>query len=57
MDLWGGSESSFHLRYPKEKNTGNIIKMKDNIEGNGTKFSFFEDVEKEDGFMKGVKEK
>jgi hypothetical protein len=31
--------------------------MKDNIEGNGTKFSFFEDVEKEDGFMKGVKEK
>ncbi len=45
------------LRYPKEKNKGGIIKMKGNIEGNGTKFSFFEDVEKEDGFKEGSKGK
>ena len=45
------------LRYPKEKGNGNIIKMKGNLEGNATRFSFFEDVEKEDGFQKGSKEK
>lgn len=45
------------LRYPKDKNQGNIIKMKGNIEGNATKFSFFEDIEKEDGFQEGSKGK
>jgi hypothetical protein len=45
------------LRYPKEKATGNIIKMKGNIEGNGTKFSFFEDLEKNDEFQDGSKGK
>jgi hypothetical protein len=45
------------LRYPKEKGNANIIKMKGNIEGNGTKFSFFEDIEKEDGFQEGSKGK
>jgi len=45
------------LRYPKDKNKGGIIKMKGNIEGNGTRFSFFEDVEKEDGFHEGSKGK
>jgi hypothetical protein len=41
------------LRYPKEKAKGNIIKMKGNLEGNGTKFSFFEDLEKNDEFQEG----
>lgn len=41
------------LRYPKEKANGNIIKMKGNLEGNGTKFSFFEDLEKNDEFQEG----
>lgn len=45
------------LRYPKEKGNGNIIKMKGNIEGNGTKFSFFEDLEKNDEFQEGSKGK
>lgn len=45
------------LRYPKGKIDGNIIKMKGNLEGNATKFSFFEDVEKEDGFQEGTKGK
>jgi hypothetical protein len=41
------------LRYPKEKAKGNIIKMKGTLEGNGTKFSFFEDLEKNDEFQEG----
>ncbi|HTE30677.1 MAG TPA: hypothetical protein VK666_09920, partial [Chryseolinea sp.] len=45
------------LRYPKDKSKGNIIKMKGNLEGNATKFSFFEDIEKEDGFQEGSKGK
>ncbi len=45
------------LRYPKEKGKANIIKMKGNLEGNGTKFSFFEDIEKEDEFQEGSKGK
>lgn len=45
------------LRYPKEKGKANIIKMTGNIEGNGTKFNFFEDIEKEDGFQEGSKGK
>lgn len=38
------------LRYPKDGAKGNIIKMKGNLEGNATKFTFFEDIEKEDDF-------
>lgn len=45
------------LRYPKEKSSGNIIKMKGTIEGNATKFSFFEDIEKNDDFQDGSKGK
>lgn len=36
-------EATFSLRYPKGK-TGRIIKMKGNIEGNATKFTFFADA-------------
>jgi hypothetical protein len=32
------------LRYPKSGNTGRVIKMKGNIEGNATKFTFFADA-------------
>lgn len=45
------------LRYPKEKAGGNIIRMKGNLEGNATKFSFFEDIEKNDEFQDGSKGK
>jgi hypothetical protein len=38
------------LRYPKENAKGDIIKMKGTLEGNATKFTFFEDIEKEDDF-------
>jgi hypothetical protein len=37
-------EATINLRYPKDKNTGRIIKMKGNIEGNATKFKFFADA-------------
>ncbi len=40
------------LRYPKEKGNGKIIKMKGNLEGNGTKFTFFQDIEKEEDLNK-----
>jgi hypothetical protein len=36
-------EATFSLRYPKGKSQGNTIKMKGNIEGNATKFTFFAD--------------
>ena len=36
-------EAAFSLRYPKGK-TGKTIKMKGNIEGNATKFTFFADA-------------
>ena len=41
--------ATFTLRYPK-KNVGDIIKMKGNLEGNATKFTFFQDVAKENDF-------
>ena len=41
--------ATFSLRYPK-KNTGDIIKMKGNLEGNATKFTFFQDLAKENDF-------
>lgn len=40
------------LRYPKEKGNGKIIKMKGNLEGNGTKFTFFQDIEKVEDLRK-----
>jgi hypothetical protein len=45
------------LRYPKNKDGVNVIKMKGNLEGNATNFSFFEDVEKDDDFQEGSKGK
>ncbi len=38
------------LRYPKDKNTGGIIKMKGNLEGNAVKFDFWQDIAKENDF-------
>jgi hypothetical protein len=49
-------QATFMLRYPKDKNSGSIIKMKGNIEGNGTKFTFFQNIAVEDEFKKGTKE-
>src|SRR5205809_6726312 len=40
---------TFSLSYTK-KNSGDIIKMKGNLEGNATKFKFFEDITKENDF-------
>jgi len=37
-------EAAFSLRYPKDKTGGRTIKMKGNIEGNATKFTFFADA-------------
>jgi hypothetical protein len=51
------TKAVLYLRYPKDKNKGGIIKMKGNIEGNGTRFSFFEDLEKNDEFREGSKGK
>jgi hypothetical protein len=42
-------KAALSLRYPK-KNAGDIIKMKGNLEGNATKFTFFQDVAKENDF-------
>ncbi len=50
-------KAAFTLRFPKKNISGTIIKMKGNLEGNATKFSFFEDIEKEDEFQKGSKGK
>jgi hypothetical protein len=50
-------ESTFSLRYPKDKSNGKMIMMKGNLEGNATNFTFFADVEKEDGFQEGSKGK
>ena len=45
------------LRYPKDKGNGKVIKMKGNLEGNATKFTFYENVEADDSFQKGTKGK
>ncbi|HEY5464971.1 MAG TPA: hypothetical protein VIJ95_17040 [Hanamia sp.] len=50
-------QAALSLRYPKEGSNGKVIKMKGNIEGNATKFTFFENVEIEDGFQEGSKGK
>ncbi|HKB45238.1 MAG TPA: hypothetical protein VKC90_12645, partial [Chitinophagaceae bacterium] len=50
-------QGALSLRYPKEGSHGKIIKMKGNFEGNATKFTFYENVEAEDGFHEGSKGK
>ena len=50
-------QGALFLRYPKDGADGNIIKMKGNFEGNATKFTFYENVEAEDGFQEGSKGK
>lgn len=42
------------LRYPKEVNKGKIIKLKGSIEGNATKFTFYENAEANDDFQEGT---
>lgn len=39
------------LRYPKSKGNGKVVPMKGHIEGNATKFSFYQNVSIEDEFM------
>jgi hypothetical protein len=46
-------QGALSLRYPKEGSKGKIIKMKGNIEGNAIKFTFYQNVEAEDGFYEG----
>lgn len=50
-------KAALKLRYPKKNISSTVIKMKGNLEGNATKFSFFEDIDKEDGFQEGSKGK
>lgn len=49
-------EAVFSLRYPKDKSGGKIIKMKGNLEGNATNFTFFQDIKNDDGFKEGSKD-
>ena len=42
------------FRYPKSS-SGKLIKMKGNIEGNVTKFGFFQDIERMEGFQEQMK--
>lgn len=46
--------ATLNLRYPKDQ-PGSIIKMKGNIEGNGTKFTFFQNLAVEDEFKRTTK--
>jgi hypothetical protein len=46
-------EATLTLRYPKKNISGTVIKMKGNLEGNATNFTFFEDIAKEDEFQEG----
>jgi len=48
------TEAAVTFRYPKN-NSGKIIKMKGNIEGNATEFKFFQDVEQMDDFKEQMK--
>lgn len=50
-------QGAFSLRYPKERGKGKIIKMKGNLEGNATKFTFYQNVGVDDGFYEGSKGK
>jgi hypothetical protein len=49
------TESAITLRYPKKNGGGSIIKMKGNIEGNATKYSFYQNVEVMDDFREAMK--
>ncbi len=48
------TEAAITFRYPKST-AGKIIKMKGNIEGNATAFTFFQNVEQMDGFKEQMK--
>jgi len=48
------TEAAVTFRYPKN-NSGKVIKMKGNIEGNATEFKFFQDVEQMDDFKEQMK--
>lgn len=50
-------QGALWLRYPKNGSDGKIIKMKGNLEGNATKFTFYQNVAVEDGFKDGTKGK
>ncbi len=50
-------QSAFTLRYPKDKSSGSVIKMKGNLEGNGTRFTFYQNVAVEDDFKSVSKAK
>jgi hypothetical protein len=49
------TESAITLRYPKKNGGGSTIKMKGNIEGNATKFNFYQNVEVMDDFKEEMK--
>jgi len=49
------TQSTLNLRYPKTSGGGNIVKMKGSIEGNATKFEFYQDVEQQEDFKKEMK--
>jgi hypothetical protein len=49
------AESTLNLRYPKASGGGNVVKMKGSIEGNATKFDFYQDVEQQEDFKKEMK--
>jgi len=46
-------EAALTLRSPKKNISSTVIKMKGNLEGNATKFTFFQDIAKEDEFQQG----
>ncbi|HEX7846342.1 MAG TPA: hypothetical protein VF476_11130 [Chitinophagaceae bacterium] len=48
------TKAAVTFRYPKSS-SGNIIRMKGNIEGNATSFRFSEDIEQEDEFREKMK--
>ena len=48
------TEAAITFRYPKT-GSGKIIKMKGNIEGNATKFTFYQDIEQMEGFQEQMK--
>ena len=50
-------QGALSLRYPKNESSGKIIKMKGNLEGNATKFTFYQNVAVEEGFKDGTKGK
>jgi hypothetical protein len=51
------TEATISLRYPRDNKGGNIIKMKDNIEGNATKFTIYQKASGIDEFRKAMKDR